>query len=203
MKKFSLKVIKFTAVCMALCALLVAGGYFYLRQSFKKTENTVSNEPYSFSPPENCGVLLSLDGDLTFLYLDFAGETLYVVIPPEGFDTYEKEIYGYGIDRTVRSDYSLLSVIVDYAGGIELEINGERLRCTGAQVTDMMSRTADTGEFKRTVITSLLNRVGENGIDEKVFSAVINMSTTDLAVPDCFRWENYIKRMCADGRIVN
>ena len=179
----------------------MGGGYFYLRQSFKETENKVSSVPYSFSAPENKGIMLDICDSLTFLYLDFNGEGLKVIIPPEA--EYEGEIFGYPIDFTVKADYRFVSKLVDCADGIELDISGERLRYTGVQISDILSRTVDTSELKRQIITSLMGKIGENGMDGEFFNYLVEDTETDITVPDCYYWERYIMKLCKNGRIIN
>ena len=179
----------------------MGGGYLYLQKSFKETENKVSSVPYSFSAPEDKGIMLDVCGSLTFFYLDFEDERLTVIIPPG--TEYEEEIFGYPIDFTVKTDYGFVAAAVDSADGIELNINGETLRFTGVQVADILSRTVDTSELKRQIITALLNKIGENGIDGEFFTFLVESTDTDITVPDCYYWEKYISKLCKNGGIIN
>ncbi|MGN0492471.1 MAG: hypothetical protein ACI4F7_02395 [Acutalibacteraceae bacterium] len=201
MKRKIFGIIKLIVLCIICCSLFVGGGYFYLRKNFKEAENKVSSVPYSFSAPESKGIMLDICGSLTFLYLDFEEERLTVIVPPE--KEYTDEIFGYPVDFTVTTDYRLVSAIIDYADGIELNLNGETLRYTGVQVYDILSRTVDTSELKRKIITALLEKIGENGIDGEVFGYIIQNTETDLTVPDCYYWEKYIARLCKNGGIIN
>ena len=192
---------KLLILCLICCSLFVGGGYLYLQKSFKETENKVSSVPYSFSAPENKGIMLDVCGSLTFFYLDFEDERLTVIIPPE--TEYEGEIFGYPIDFTVKTDYGFVASAVDSADGIELNINGETLRFTGVQVADILSRTVDTSELKRQIITALLKKIGENGIDSEFFTFLVDSTDTDITVPDCYYWEKYITKLCKNGGIIN
>ena len=189
------------SLCVICCSLFVGGGYFYLRQNFKEAENKVSSVPYSFSAPENKGIMLDVCGSLTFLYLDFDEERLKVIIPSEA--EYREEIFGYPIDFTVKSDYRFVSELIDCADGIELNINDETLRYTGVQVADILSRTVDTTELKRKIIAALLEKIGENGIDGEFFNYLVEDTETDITVPDCYYWEIYISKLCKNGGIIN
>ena len=192
---------KLLILCLICCSLFVGGGYLYLQKSFKETENKVSSVPYSFSAPEDKGIMLDVCGSLTFFYLDFEDERLTVIIPPR--TEYEEEIFGYPIDFTVKTDYGFVASAVDSADGIELNINGETLRFTGVQVADILSRTVDTLELKRQIITALLNKIGENGIDGEFFTFLVESTDTDITVPDCYYWEKYITKLCKNGGIIN
>ena len=201
MKRKLFGIIKLVFICIVCCSLFVGGGYFYLRQSFKETENKASSVPYSFSAPENKGVMLDICDNLTFLYLDFGEERLKVIIPPEA--EYDGEIYGYPIDFTVKTDYRFVSKLIDCADGIELDISGETLRYTGVQVADVLSRTVDTAELKRKIIITLLKKIGENGLDGELFNYLVGDTDTDITVPDCYYWERYITKLCKNGVIIN
>ncbi len=201
MKRKIFGIVKLFAFCIVCCSLFVGGGYLYLQKSFKETENKVSSVPYSFSAPEDKGIMLDVCGSLTFFYLDFEDERLTVIIPPG--TEYEEEIFGYPIDFTVKTDYGFVAAAVDSADGIELNINGETLRFTGVQVADILSRTVDTSELKRQIITALLNKIGENGIDGEFFTFLVESTDTDITVPDCYYWEKYISKLCKNGGIIN
>lgn len=201
MKRKIFGIVKLFAFCIVCCSLFVGGGYLYLQKSFKETENKVSSVPYSFSAPEDKGIMLDVCGSLTFFYLDFEDERLTVIIPPG--TEYEEEIFGYPIDFTVKTDYGFVAAAVDSADGIELNINGETLRFTGVQVADILSRTVDTSELKRQIITALLNKIGENGIDVEFFTFLVESTDTDITVPDCYYWEKYISKLCKNGGIIN
>lgn len=183
------------------CALFVGGGYIYLHRSFKPAKGNASKIPYTFSAPDNKGIMTELCGDPTFLYFNFEDEKLTVIIPPDS--DYRDEIYGYPIDFKVKSDYSLLAAVIDYAGGIELSDGDTVLRYTGVQISDMLSRTADISELKRNIITALIAQIAESGIDEEVFSYIIENTETNLTVPDCFNWAQYMNKLCRNGGIIN
>lgn len=183
------------------CTVFVSSGYLYLRRSFKPAKGDASKIPYTFSAPENKGIMTELCSDLTFFYLDFEDEKLTVIIPPDSFSS--DEIYGYPIDFKIKSDYSLLAAVIDYAGGIELSDGDTVLRYTGVQISDILSRTADISELKRDIINALIAQIAENGIDGEVFKFIIENTETDLTVPDCFNWEQYLEKLCRNGGIIN
>lgn len=189
------------AFCILCCAVLVSGGYFYLKSGFKKTDNAVSKVPYEFTKPENSGVMLDFCGDKTFVYLDFKAGKLSVIIPPSG--GFESNIYGYDIDYTVSGDYYLLADIIDAADGIELTAENAKTRYTGVQIAVLLSETVETEELKREIAAALIQKISENGIDENIFTVIIKKAETNLTVPDLFRWPEYIKELCKNGTIIN
>lgn len=201
MKRKKFGIFKLLAFCIICCSLFVGGGYFYLRHNFKETENKVSSVPYSFSAPESKGIIFDICGSLTYIYLDFEEERLKVIIPPE--KEYREEIFGYPIDFTVKTDYRFVAAVIDYADGIELNLDGETLRYTGVQISDILSRTVDVSELKRAIITALMEKIGENGIDGEVFDYLVESTETDITVPDCYYWEKYIAVLCKNCGIIN
>lgn len=201
MKRKIFGIIKLLCLCIICCSLFVGGGYFYLRQSFKEAENKVSSIPYSFSAPENKGIMLDICGGLTFLYLDFDEERLKIIIPSE--TEYGEEIFGYPIDFTVKTDYGFVSELIDCADGIELNLDGETLRYTGVQIADILSRTVDASELKRQIIAALLEKIGENSIDGEFFDFLVESTDTDITVPDYYYWEKFITKLCKNGGIIN
>lgn len=198
MKRFY---IRLSVICLLGCALLVAGGYFYLQKSIRPTEGQASKIPYSFSVPDNKGVLFDIAGNRAFVYLDFANEKLSVIIPQTG--DFDPTDYGYSEDFKISGDMSVLAEIIDCSGGIILTDNGGETRYTGVQISDIMSRSTEGEKMLRTVIPAIMRSVAENGIEDGVFNYIIDNADTDLTVPDCYMWRNYISKLCENGGIIN
>ena len=117
------------------CAVLIGIGYFYMQKNLAPAQNEIKNVPYKQQTCENKGILLEIDGDKTFFYLDFENNELLVSIFPE--EELKNEIYGYSVDFNVSGDYNILSDMVDYVGGIELEIKQQKYRYTGIQIAEI------------------------------------------------------------------
>lgn len=109
--------------------------YFYLHRSLKPAEGQASEIPYSFSLPDNKGLLFDIAGNRTFVYLDFENERMNVIIPQaESFDPTD---FGYSGDFELRGELPVLAALIDYAGGITLQENGESdkiHRCSGGRI---------------------------------------------------------------------
>ena len=58
-------------------------------------------------------------------------------------------------------------------------------------------------QLLRKIIPAILRSVAENGLEDEAFNYIIDKSDTDLTVPDCLTWRNYISRLCENGRIIN
>ena len=123
------------------------------------------------------------------------------------FDTEQTAVgdtlYGYSVDYLIEGDYDLLSGIIDIAGGIEMENGEEVLRFTGVQVTDILSRTTDREELRRKIISKIIEKIRETGFQKADFLYIIENSNTNLTVPDCYYWSDYITDLCTNARIIN
>lgn len=199
------KTVKYVMLLTGLCVLclltLVFGGYAYLHFNIEKTDNKASKIPYEFAPPENAGILLDFCGDRTFLYLNFENEEMKIIIPQS--DDFEASVYGYTLDYTVKGDYYLLADIIDAADGIELQTDDGKYRYTGVQIAELLSNTVDTSLLKREIIAALTEKTADFGIDENIFYDIIKKGDTNLTVPDCHRWAEYISRLCKNSTVVN
>ena len=67
----------------------------------------------------------------------------------------------------------------------------------------MLSNTVDTSQLKRDIISALIEKTADFGIDENVFYDIIKEGETNLTVPDCHRWEEYLSQLCKNSSIVN
>lgn len=194
-------VLLLAGLCLGCLLTLVGGGYAYLSFNTEKTDNKASKVPYEFAPPENAGIMFEFCGDRTFVYLNFENEEMKIVFPLSGDlgDT----VYGYSIDYTVKGDYYLLADIIDAADGIELHTGDSKYRYTGVQVAELLSNTVDTEELKRNIIAALTRKTADFGIDENVFYDIIKKGDTNLTVPDCHRWAEYLSLLCKNCTVVN
>lgn len=186
-----------------------AGAYLYLTAATGVTENQMNADakdmtvPYSPSYPDNAGLLTVFpDNSAALIYLDFSEQRIYTALMDE-YTEGVSEYLGYDISHTVFADYSLISGITDRVGGLELELNGEKLRYTGVQITDYLSRTPATNELKRQLISLIFERISKNGFSRDDLVYIIENSDTDLTVPDCFEWPAFISDMALRAVFIN
>jgi len=92
---------------------------------------------------------------------------------------------------------------VDILGGIEMSDGEEVLRYTGVQISDMLSRNADSDAISREIILKLVEKIEKTGFQNEDFLYIIENSNTDLTVPDCYYWPEYISAICGNVQIVN
>lgn len=202
MKKKITDTVKIIGVCLLCGAIFVLSGYFYLSEKIKPAENHTESVPYSAGEPENAGVLLDISGDRTLFYFNFEDKTLSAVLI--NGDAAQGDMYfGYPVNYTVEGDYGLVAGIIDRIGGIELTENGETLRLTGVQATDILTTTVDSKNEKREIISAAFLQIAKSGFEKDCFVYIIENSKTDITVPDCYRWNEYMSELCRSGGIVN
>ncbi len=194
---------KTVAVSLLCCGIFLLSGYFYLEKKLKPVENEgVESVPYYSAVPENSGILVDICGDKTFFYLDFENMELRVIFDGEEALP-DDNVYGYNVDYRISGDYSLLAEIIDIAGGVEMEYNNEELNLTGVQIADILSTTVERNGFRRELTQKLIKKISQNGFKKEDFLYIIENSETNLTVPACYYWPEYIKELCGSVRTVN
>ena len=193
---------KTVLISMLCCAVFVGVGYFYLQSSYTPAQIDTPSVPYYSSVPENAGVVFDIGGSKTFFYLNFEALTISVVYA-DFLEEDAVEIYGYGIDYTISTDYSVLAEIIDIGGGIDLDVNGEKLNCTGVQVVDILTTAADFNSLRREVTEKTLKALSCSSFQKSDFLYIIENSDTNLTVPDCYFWSDYFAELCGGARYVN
>lgn len=196
MKKFKY-LLNVLAICVCVGIVFIGSGYLYLERELGEAENKAYSVPYYSPAPENAGILFKIDEQSVLVYLDFAGEGMRFVF---GEDWH---IYGYKADYTVKGDYDLVSGIVDILGGIDLEIDGEVLRYTGVQVSELLLKSNLDRKLVDRVIIKITEKIKKIGFQNEDFLYIIENSSTNLNIPDCYYWGDYISGLCENVRIVN
>ena len=97
----------------------------------------------------------------------------------------------------------MVSVIVDRVGGIDVEIDGNKYAYTGVQVEELITTTVLEEDLKKQLILEIINQISKNGFSKEDFLCIIENSKTNLTLPDCYLWEDYIMDTCKTVRFVN
>lgn len=196
-----------TALIIFICTVVFsASAYAYLYTSLKsdgsKADTKNESIPY-YSLPYNCGIMFALpEGGGCLMYLDFENSNIQVYFT----DLYTEGRIRYGdysVDYTVELDYKTIAGIIDRVGGITMDIDGETLRFTGIQVLDIITETTESEDIKRKIVSQILLQISKNGFSKEDFVYIIENSGTDLLVPDCFYWQDYIAELCENAVILN
>lgn len=198
-KKTKIFLISFTVSLLSLL-IFVSSGFFYLQSTETKVENKSEKVPF-YQVPESKGIIFQTPQSKTFLYMDYTDKVLSVIYL--GDEEYESEIYGYKIDYTIKSNYTVLEEIIDNLGGIDLETEEEIYNYTGTQVVDLICKTVDIEPLKKTVTQKIIEKIGEKGMTLEELIYIIENSETDLTVPDCYSWPENIGKICKNARFIN
>ena len=193
MRKNTKQTIKLCLIFLLVFGSFVGFGYFYLNNEPTLANNETSSIPYRQEPPQNTGILLEINRDKTFFYLDFSNEKLIVSLKPE--EPFNNEVYGYSFDYKIESDSSLISYVTDYVGGIDLKLENQDLRLTGEQVKALYDSNVSL-DFKKQIIESLAQKFTQSYVSVEFFSDIINTTQTDLKIIDCYFWDDYFGKVC-------
>lgn len=196
------RILTILIICFVCGIFFVGVGYFYLDSQLEDVKQNVETVPYYIEVPDNVGIVLEIAEQQTFFFLDFNYKSISVIYDAEKYlenDT----IMGYQADHYIVGDIELLGGIIDIVGGIELENNGELLRHTGVQITDILTTSTDYDLLERSVIQKIIEKIGENGFQKQDFLYIIENSNTTLTVPICYYWSDYMKDLCGFVNEVN
>lgn len=187
---------KFGIMCLAIM-LLVAVGYAYLNYNIKPVEIDSENEPYG-TETENCGLILDINNEKTFFYLNFKEEKIEILLNVP--QNYKNDIHGYSADYTVTSENTLVSELIDRIGGIDLNLEAEEFCYTGVQILDLLKENKIS---KREVVLAVFSKIGQVGLESRDFIFIIENCETNIKIPDCYYWPKYIKSMCQNIKIID
>ncbi len=181
----SFKIFLKTFVISGWClAVFIGVGYYYIQSQIAPAESEAESVPYYDYTPENKGVLWSFGSRTVYTYLDFSASNVTVMINPESL-----EQSGYNADFLIAADYSLISCVVDYFEGVNLNFYGETLRYTGGQIVDLLSHDGSI-ELRKSIISAIFSKISEQGVGLDFFNKIITSSKTDLKIPDCYFWKD-------------
>lgn len=199
MKKQTKIFFKTFFISLLCCAVFIGVGAAMLYRPEQTAQNEVSSVPYYTAYPESAGVLFDIAGKKTFFNLDFERQLLSVVYNRDA----DLSEYGYWVDYRITADYSLVGDIIDMAGGIDYDNGKEALALTGVQAVELLTTTPDDGTLHRKITESTLSALSERGLSASDLLYIIENSETNLTVPDCYSWTEYIKPLCKGVRVVN
>ena len=189
-------------VVLGCSSFYIIGGYLYLDSEMKPTEQNTSSVPYYSEEPENVGIMFDLGGQKTYCFLDFYYKKINIIFDAESF-VWEDSIMGYPIDYNLQLDSDVFAEIIDFVGGIELENDEGVLRYTGVQIMDMMIYSNDYKRNEREITRKVIKKIGENGLTKEELFYIIENSETEITVPVCYYWTDYIKELCSSLNEIN
>ena len=191
--------LKTLVICTICCAVFIGTGYLYLEGSTSKTDNGAEQVPY-YSVPQNCGVVIEVGGDLTFLYLAFEDGRIIVVPKGEEADFLR---YGYTVDYLLSTNFKMVAGLVDRLGGIDIAKDTEVYSYTGTQVENLLSFSSEIYNDKIIVLQGLLQKIAEVGLTADDLLYIISQSETKLTLPDCYFWAEHLKNICKNAVFID
>lgn len=175
----------------ALCFLLFCSiGFFYLeatKESAAPTGEREESVPYAV--PDSPTVAVKADGH-TFLFVpDFAAGQVSVFC---------EELPA---DYSLCADRQTCAAAIDRFGGLILTVDGVEQRYTGVQVTELAACAEDPELFFADCLHAFCNAVAGQGISQADLVWLFSNCETDLNLPLCFSWPDFLSRAMNDTEI--
>lgn len=191
-----MKILLKRVIIIFLCMLTFATvSYLYLHNIKTEEPSDAPNSliPYS-SFPKNAFLIFEFTNGSLIAELDFEKSFLLIT---NNFE--EREL----LDNcfTVKADDKLISGMIDRVGGIELFSDGQLMRFTGTQIIDMLKESQNSKSLSLNVLDEYLKKLSVLNITRQDFVYIIENSDTDLSIPDCFYWHEYINVLCKNYNI--
>lgn len=191
------KALKSAFIIFCVAVLFFAASFAYLQINLQPNQEADAKDysvPYESLPQNKCIVLSFPSESALLLNLNFTEKCIYAA----NLDDFSQEAdsyYGYTVDFTLCLDYEDIAGIIDLVGGVNLELNGETLRYTGIQLTEILSVDSENS-VKSQIINAVFDSISKNGFSNSDFAYIIENSDTNLTMPDCFYWSEYFSDMC-------
>ncbi len=206
MKRKTKAFLTFVTTFITCTALFVTAAYLYLnRLTDFESEVTAPNSsiPYEKSKCENTCLLLTFpDGSATSLYLDFNSPSVSAAVYEE-YTPQRESVLGFAPDFTLGFSSEALCGIIDRIGGIELTLNGSEQRYTGIQIDELAATAKITPELYREILKTVFKKFSAVGITSEDLVYLIENTSTNLTVPDCYYWQESLPQLFANTFIVN
>ena len=187
-----------TFVISGWCLVLFIGfGYYYIDSQNVKTENNIENVPYYTQIPDNKGLYFKFGKESVYTYFDFKDQTVTLILNSDNL----KNI-GYNVDYTLECQNKLISEICNYFDGINLTIDAETLRYSGGQVVELLNKDKSE-EMRKKIISAIFEKVEKQGIGIDFFNMLIVDSKTNLKMPDCYFWAEFMDDMAKNINFIN
>ncbi len=148
-----------------------------------------------YSPlPENTTILITAEkGEGVLLNLDFSDIVTNIYIFEQNAKE-SAEAMGFIVDRTVEIDTAFLLAFCDRLGGIELEVDGKKLKYFSASLEEFLSGKPKQDKMLQ-ICDSFFEKFAKTGLSSGDFMFIIENSKTDLNYPICYDWIEYIPEM--------
>ena len=164
-------------------------GYYYIDKHIEKVENQIESVPYYSQIPDNKGLLFNFSDCKVYTYLDFKEQSVTVLLNSD-----DLENRGYTADYTLDCNEDLIFEICNYFDGINLMLEAETLRYSGSQVKELLQNDK-TDTLQKSIITAIFEKIEKQGIGIDFFNMLIVDTKTNLKMPDCYFWTEFLDDM--------
>lgn len=177
--------------------LFIGLGYYYIDKHDIKVENEVESVPYYTQIPDSKGVLFVFGTKTVYTYLDFENSKIVVM-----YNCEKLQEMGYAVDFTIETNYNIIADACDYFEGINLTIEAETLRYTGNQVVELLSNNGEE-DLRKNIIIAIFDKMSQQGVEAEFFNNIINQSKTNLKMPDCYFWCDFMDDIANDINFIS
>ena len=202
---FLRKIYKAIFIMLFCCVIFFGVAYGYLLYDFNQSAKQIEQKNYNVlyeQIPDSKGIaLLFDDGSAILAQLEFKNSCVRLVDIPQ-FTDKNGNYNGYTVDFTIEVSNRLIEGLVDRVGGVNLDYAGKKMRYTGTQTVDLISRD-NTSSFKKQLIKEVFAQISKNNFSKEDFVYIIENSKTDLSIIECIYWLDYIKSMSGRVSFVN
>ena len=196
---------KILVVCMCFLVILLAVFSLSVKTAVKPTNETPESVPYiSDDAPDFFGVLVRFSGaGSVYLAFDKNEAKTTVILLSNSAKESDVSGYGYEVDCVADADFDFLSKFIDDFGELELlDDDGTAFGYTGVQISEMLKKTNDVN-FKKVVITKLLNAMKRKGVERANLVCFIEQCSTNLNYPGIYYLHNTLNQALDSISFVN
>lgn len=188
-------------IFFCICAF-AAMTFFTVRDEGKITVPTEKTHISAPAVADSAGFLINFPADSVFINFDFTSDSTSVLLFDSAADASDVQKYGYTVFKTVDADYDFLAEFTDRLSGCVITENGAQIRLTGVQTAERLKTTLDK-QFKRDIISSLLNNIQKSGLNKSDIVFFIENTESTLNFPECYNISQSVSGCCGNVNFIN
>lgn len=195
MKRQTVGILSLIAVIVICLCAFFGLAFLYLALDYKssasseKASGTVENIPYTSVSESVTVKYIFSDGTSALLKLDFSSEKLTAFLSYENISEPDYELQPLS---------GAAAGFIDRLGGVELQFENRVLRYTGEQAV----RLTENGTVsKKDILRAVFDKIALSGITRSQLTFLLQNSKTQLTVPICYSWPEWLKEICARAEI--
>lgn len=154
-----------------------------------EADNKKNDIPYSENLPDNMAVNLIFSDESKYsLFFDFKSKEILI-------NQSQKQAKKY-----IKLNSESSAEIIDNVGGIEIFYQGKKIRCTGVQAINLLSKNSVT---KDDIIKAFFESTTKENLTKEKISDILNSGDTDISAYDTYFWQDYISEMLKNVKFNN